>query len=80
MNSYHYVSWVVEGSNGQRLFGPGSFKDAHEFISNHEKMINSTYSASGPMPKHMVEGWENANLGYLLRRVMMKAIEIESRV
>lgn len=80
MIEYNYITWVVEGSNGQFLFGPCTFKDAQEFISRHEETIHSSYSASGPMPKHMVEGWKNAGLGYLLRRVTMKAVEIEGKV
>lgn len=76
MIEYNYISWVVEGGNGQRLFGPSSFEEAHSFIAAHEQMINSSYSASHPMPKHMVEGWENAGFGYLLRRVTMKAVEV----
>jgi hypothetical protein len=76
MIEYHYVTWVVEGSNGQRLFGPCSFKEAQSFIAGHEDMIHSSYSASAPMPDHMVKGWENANLGYMLRRVTMKAVEV----
>lgn len=76
MIEYHYKTWVVEGSNGQRLHGPCTFEDGLAFITRHEERLHESWSASGPMPRFMVEGWENANLGYLLRRVTMKAVEV----
>lgn len=79
MIEYLYVTWVVEGSNGQRMYGPSSFEDAQKFIAKHEDYIHSAYSASHPMPDSMVRGWEKANLGYLLRRVNMRAVEENAR-
>lgn len=70
-----YTRWIVEGSNGQRISGPMSFEDALEFVKGHEKMLHQGYSASGPMPKHMAEGWRSANLGYIVRRVTVKVVE-----
>lgn len=76
MVEYSYIAWVVEGSNGQRLFGPCTFEDAQEFVTANERMLHSSYSASAPMPDHMVKGWKAAKLGYMIRRVTMKAVEV----
>jgi hypothetical protein len=67
----------VEGSNGQRLFGPDSFVEATRFINDYEKkVVKGSWSASHDIPNHIVEAGKKTRLGYILRRIQIEMKEI----
>lgn len=70
-----FQRWIVEGSNGQLLFGPASFSESMQFLHTHQARCRESYSAEGPPPSHLVKAWDDSRLGYLLRKVNVQVVE-----